>query len=258
MASGAGASSSTSPRAEPAAPRGSPYRSPASLDAALPSRLPRPASFRVRRLRPGLGALALVGSFLAHGAVLAASAMSVSDPPAAELPPPRPRFHSGAFFVHAEVNPHMCTFPPSEALAACFDRSALDARPVFTSPTEAYGYDAHSSVTWSWVRYPFMNLGADSEMASALLDEGLRECAETAREAGWSGKGRVFVRVAYQPAGGVIAQVLPLDSEADHAGLLCCLRQSQSPLASAMRPGTTVRYTLTDGPEGVTLDPPPL
>ena len=258
MAKGAGATSITGPGTEPSVFRRSPYRSPATLEAAPPSRLPRPLSFRARRLRPGLGAVAVVGSFLAHGAVLAASAMSVSDPPAAELPPPRPRFPGGAFFVHAELNSHMCTFPPSEALAACFDRSALDARPVFTSPTEAYGHDAHSSVTWSWVRYPFMNLGANNEMASALLDEGLRECAETAREAGWSGKGRVFVRVAYQPAGGVIAQVLPLDSEADHAGLLCCLRRSQSPLASAMRPGTTVRYTLTDGPEGVTLVPPPL
>lgn len=259
MAIGAGPTSSTRPPAEPPAPPGSPCRSPAAIDVALPSHWPRPISFRPRTFRPGLRELALLGSLLAHGVLLAASA-SIAPAPAAvsPAPHPRPRFPSGAFFVQAESHPHMCTFPPSEALAACFDRAALDARYLFTSPAEAYGYDAASQVTWRWVRYPFMNVRDAPDMAGSLLYEGLRECAETAKQAGWSGKGRVFVRVAYQPAGGVLAHVLPLDSEADHPGLLCCLRQSQVPLASAMRPGTTVRYTFTDSPERVTLTPPPL
>lgn len=264
MATGPEAPPTTSPRAEAPAPGGSPYRSPAAVDPAIPSDLPRPVSFRARSFRPGRRAFVLLGSLLAHAALLGVSALSAAGGAAAHSQTaPRPRFHSGAFLVHAESVPVGCDSRPSEALTACFDRSTLDARYLFTSPSEAYGYDARSPVSWERVPFPFMVLGTDDrserEIAESMLEDDLGQCANTAREAGWSGKGRVFVRVGHEKDGGAVAQVLPLDSEADHPGLLCCVRKSQLALASAMRPGTTVRYTLTDDTSaGLTLTPPPL
>lgn len=240
------------------APQGSPYRSPGPLDPTLVSRLPPPAPLRARPLRPGLRGLTLLGSLLAHAAILATSALSAPTSANATSAPPRPHHAGGAFFVHAELYPGGCGFPPPESVTACFDRSVLDERVRFTSPAMAYGYAADPHVTWERIPFPLLSLPDGGDGAEWMLEEGLRECADTAKQAGWTGKGRVFVRVTYEAGGGALTQVLPLDSEADHPGLLCCLRKSQLPVASVMREGTTVRYTFTDGPEGISVTPPPL
>jgi hypothetical protein len=155
MPTGPEAPSSTRLPAEHAAPYGSPYRSPATVDASLPSHLPRPVSFRARSFRPGRRALVFLGSLLAHAALLGVSALSAAGGAAAHFQTaPHLRFHSGAFLVHAESMPVGCDSRPSEALSACFDRSTLDARYLFTSPAEAYGYEASSSVSWARVPSP--------------------------------------------------------------------------------------------------------
>lgn len=233
----------------------SPYRVLAEPSADSPS--PRNNPFRPRLFRPTAQGLAILASLVVHAVVLTASALSASPEP----PPPddteATRFHSGAFVLHAEDFPFFCNWPPPSHLTGCFDRATLQKASYYTSRFEAYGADADGPTTAQFP-YPLINYG-DPEMASYELDQSLNECARTARVEGWKGEGRVFVRVTNRKAEGAVAQAFPMDPEANHPGLLCCIRSSQLPLASTMKPDTTVRYTLSAPvDEPVTLTPPPL
>lgn len=232
----------------------SPYRV-AAETAAAPSRPPQ-NPFRPRLFRPTAHGLAILSSLLVHAVVLTASALSASG-----APPPEEteaaRFHSGAFLLHAEDFPVFCNWPPPSPLIGCFDRATLLQASYFAPAFGAYGTEATSPTTSTPIPYPFLNYD-DPELAGYELEGSLNDCARTARLAGWKGEGRVFVRVTHRRGEGAIAQALPLDEASNHPGLLCCVRNSQLPLASTMKPGTTIKYTLSSPPEeGVTLTPPP-
>lgn len=232
----------------------SPYRIAAPTSAPAPPKNP----FRPRLFRPTAHGLAIVASLIVHGVVLTASALSASKAPPPAEEDTASRFHTGAFVLHAEDFPVFCNWPPPPEVADCFDRATLLKANYFAPRFNAYGTEATTLTTSTSIPYP-LNVYDDPETASYQLDESLRECARTAREGGWSGDGRVFVRVAQEKGKGVIAQALPLDEAANHPGLLCCLRHSQLPVASTMRPDSTVRYTFSTSTEqGITLSPPPL
>ncbi|MFO0589281.1 MAG: hypothetical protein U0441_17215 [Polyangiaceae bacterium] len=235
---------------------GSPYRVPGPVAPPTGAELP---AFRRRSWRLGLSFVAVVGSMLAHASLLAASALGAGDAAAAPAFE-RSGFGTGAFVVHAEfTTPQFgCAWPPPPALAECFGPSTLRMGPYTLEPFTAYGEGARSERTWESVPFPFPEHD-ERDMAEALFHDELNECARSAERDGWQGGGRVFVRVARGEDGAAMTQVLPLDEEANHAGLLCCLRRSQSHLAPEIRPGSTTRYVFTAPPgEAVTLTPEPI
>jgi hypothetical protein len=197
----------------------------------------------------------VAGSLLAHAALLAASAGSSHA--LAGSAPPREHHGSGAFFVHADLyQPGCFSWAPSNAVASCFDQTTLHDQGFATSHLRAYGYevDPHRS----WERFPQPEGGApeDQAITDEMLHSELRECTAVAARAGWSGEGRVFVRVTRETADTALVQALPLDGEANDPGLLCCLRNAQDALLRSMTPGQTERYVLSGGPD-FTLTPPP-
>ena len=234
---------------------GSPYRVPGPVAPSPSVELP---AFRRRSWRLGLTFAAVVGSLFVHASLLAASALGrpTAAPPASE----KSQFGTGAFVVHPEFTwPQFgCAWPPPPAIAACFDVDTLRRGPYTLEPFTGYGEAARSDVSWAPVPSPLPQHD-DREAASAIFHDELSECAQAAATDGFRGEGRVFVRVTRDETGAALTQVLPLDEEANHAGLLCCLRMSQSNLAAEMRPGTTVRYVLTVPPgQGLTLTPDPM
>ena len=171
-----------------------------------------------------------------------------------------PESATGALYVQAEIvtSPHLCAWPPSPAVAACFDVDTLKQLPFRLDAFTYYGEQAASTQSWAFVLFSYPET-EPRDFALAAHYSDVHECAEIAGHAGWGGGGRVFVRVTKDKEGVALTQVLPLDEEANHAGLLCCLRQSQGHVAGAMRPGTTIRYVLTSPPgQGITLTPNPL
>lgn len=260
----------------------SPYRTPdaAALEAPAPPRARR-VRWRIKGHR-----LALLGSLLGHAAVLIASAASPHSEAAAEAatepgsdhaggaflfdPDPRDntaagaqtamtplsQYASGAFFVHADLwetgeDPY---WPLPEGVEMCFDRTAIEATGRRASTVEAYGYEAGAPRSWERFDWPEDFVLPDEEPEYSPFHNDLRSCTRTAVAAGWSGKGQVFVRVTSERRS-LLVQALPRDSEANHPGLLCCVRKSQVMLARYMSPGETVRYLLGADGDWITLVP---
>lgn len=233
-----------------------PYRAPWPVPLAPSAPLP---AFRRRSVRLGLVGATVLGSFLAHGSLLAALALDHDQ--STETPPVHAReTTTGALYLQPEFLslPHVCAWPPSPAVAACFDVDTLKQLPFQLDGFTYYGEQAASTQSWANVLSPYPE-DEPRDLALAAHYVAVHECAEIAERAGWGGGGRVFVRVTMDKDGAALTQVLPLDEAANHAGLLCCLRLSQGHVAGAMRPGTTIRYVLTNPPgQGVTLTPNPL
>lgn len=202
----------------------------------------------------------MVGSLLVHAALLIASARSaaaVQARPAAE--PARPRHPTGAFLLHAKYPLWSSYWPRSPAVQACFGEAVLDpGNPDAAALADEVAYRSHGLQTWVRFATDDGRAPESEEVREALFREGLSDCASLAQSTGWSGKGRVFVRVTRESPDRTLAQALPLDDESKDPGLLCCLRESQEVLSRGIEPGRTVRYTFQMRWGGVEIGPPPM
>ncbi len=224
--------------------RASPYRTQPS--SAEPEARARPAARA--RFRPTGGVLA--ASFAAHAALLGALALA-QTPLNATVPldPDEPPSDDQDLYVHAEES--RPTFP-SRWLPDWFDGIG----PLIPEPAARDDHDLPYSQAFEcrtrprdgWARIELSDLTFDDrDSASRLVGAAARECADYAARDGWRGRGRVFVRVDRHEDGAAIATTTPLDNDARHDALLCCLGQAQSPLVSLLHPGGAVRFVLVFG-----------
>lgn len=224
-----------------AVPRLSPYRVP-------PAVLPEASAPRASRarFRPFRGAW--VASVAAHVAVLGAITFApVPDSPVVAADPEPQESYPYDVFMHME---RWSAWPPPPWIQACFERTELvsPSYPFMSEydlpVTESYGY--LRGATDGWARLDVSHYDpppvdhAAREAAGAVSD-----CINRAAQAGWSGRGRVFLRLERRGDGGAIATTTPLDADTDHDALLCCLRQAQESLAATLRPGGAYRFVLT-------------
>ena len=133
---------------------------------------------------------------------------------------------SGAFYVQVELD--QAWWPLPSAIQACYDRSTIQASgwDYFTTGTEAYGYAAAQPAT-------IRTWGADH--AQRFPDEAVADvesCMNMAHAAGWSGQGRVLVRVDRPRIGPPTSRAVALDDTARDPRLLCCLREAQETCCS--------------------------
>ncbi|WP_441292603.1 hypothetical protein ACSRUE_21375 [Sorangium sp. KYC3313] len=141
----------------------------------------------------------------------------------------------GAFFVRAAPS---CTMRsclawgrPSSELAACYSREQLCDAAYDVSPAEAYGYSAALERSWLSVATGENTAGA-TDVSTESYRELIRGCIIQGGR-----RGEVFLRIERRRDGTGIAR-----AEARHGQvepeLLCCLREAQTTLVRALRPGT--------------------
>ncbi|WP_437521915.1 hypothetical protein WME79_30155 [Sorangium sp. So ce726] len=120
--------------------------------------------------------------------------------------------------------------PPPE-LAACYSRQELCEAGYDISPGDAYGYSAALERSWLSVATGENTGGATDVSAESYLAL-IRGCII------WgSGHGEVFLRIERARDGTGIARAEARDGQIDPT-ILCCLREAQSSLVRALRPGT--------------------
>ena len=143
---------------------------------------------------------------------------------------------------------------PMPALRACFERETLEALHYGLSNGLAHGYRAEQLSSWTAFESP----GEPDELSGELFHGSVVGCVDAAKSAGWSGRGRVHIRVLRGDDGRARAQAWPLDDEASSDRLLCCLRESQELLAPHIRRGKEARYVMSFSAGKVELKPNPL
>jgi hypothetical protein len=186
-----------------------------------------------------------------HAAVLGALSLA-QTPLNATVPPDAEERSSEGEWLAVPVEESRSAFPLLQRDHIWFDGIGPFApdMPLHTEedrPTsDAFGClaGAHDG----WERIELSNLALpDRDSASRLFRDAAFECAGNAAQTGWRGRGRVFVRVSRGEDGEAIATTAPLDDDARHDGLLCCLRQAQAPVVSRLRAGGAVRFVLVFG-----------
>jgi hypothetical protein len=195
-----------------------------------------------------------VGSAFAHAVLMLVLPGEATEPTAA--PSVEPPHRGPSLFSMALEDPQAqrCPGPPMPALAACFEREALSAHDYRLSPGVAYGALVEQPFSWR----ALAPTGGVADVDAALFHTSVAGCADVAKGAGWSGGGRVFVRVARGADGQARTQAWSLDDEARDPRLVCCLRESQALLAARVPPGQEVRYVMRFAAEGIELSPNPL
>jgi hypothetical protein len=224
--------------------RASPYRIQQPPPAA-PEAVSRPTT----RGRFSLSRGAWAASFAAHAAVafavaLAQTPLNPTEPSTFEEPPSTEEGFS------APVDQSRPAFPFAIWPEVWFDGigphvpSPPDPRDDRDLPySDAVGCPAGAPD--GWARIDLSELAfPDHDAASRLVGDAARRCADQAAQAGWAGRGRVFVRVDRHDDGAAIATTTPLGDDARNDTLLCCLRQAQAPVVSMLRPGGAVRFVL--------------
>lgn len=141
----------------------------------------------------------------------------------------------GAFFVRAApfcgIRSCLTSGPPSSAVAACYSRQELCEAGYELSRAEAYGYSAALERSWLSV--------TTGENAGGVMDvsrESYHALISGCMIRG-SGHGEVFLRIERRRDGTGIARAEVRDGLVE-PDLLCCLREAQSTLVRALRPGT--------------------
>nr|AYM54546.1 hypothetical protein [Racemicystis crocea] len=232
-------------------PERSPYRHPALVERGeRPPLLPRT---RARWSKPGPLSLSIGGSLLVHVIALAALAKA----PSPTLEDGRSdRGYDGfpkAFVLHAQLMREIDSFPPSEAVQACFDQATVDPEGAMLLDARSYGY-----ATWDpgWISIeaaPASPSPSEREGHERWLHGDAEACFNTAMGAGWSGSGRVAIRLMRRDERTVIAQTMAIDESASDPRLLCCLREMQAAVAPFVRLGAETRYSIHLGDEGIIL-----
>jgi hypothetical protein len=193
-----------------------------------------------------------MGSLLAHGALLTASAWGYTAPTPVR-DGSRSHYGDGMFVLHADFPVY---WPPPPALQACFARPAFQWGGYGTSPLESYGGEAQET-TSTWTPAEAASYGtSEAESRRSVLEMTLYDCLGAAGVTGSGRAGRVFVRVARHDDGSAHAQAFALDETMNDPRLLCCFRKAQEAVLPALRPGTALRYVVTSAEDGTTLVPP--
>jgi hypothetical protein len=129
-------------------------------------------------------------------------------------------------------------------LAACYSREELCEAGYDVSPAEAYGYSAALERSWLSVT-PGENTDGATDVSAESYRALIRGCIIRK-----SGHGEVFLRIERRRDGTAIARAEARDGQVE-PDLLCCLREAQSTLVRALRPGTArVLMVRFGGPGG--------
>lgn len=242
----------------PAIERGTsaPARGPVAVRSASPYRIPPPSPAPETGVRPARRARFTfspgpwAASFAAHAALLGAVALT-RIPLNPTLPVDPLESASDGDEPPAQPESRPPSFPlPHES--SSFDMiGPLVPVPDDEDYTTSEGAECSAEPGGGWAYIaPTYFVPDDGEHATRLEARAAAVCATHAEQRGWSGRGRVFVRVDRRADGPAIATTTALDDETRDEALLCCLRQAQAPLVSVLEPGGTVRFVLN-----FTVDP---
>ena len=211
-----------------------------------------PAGTRARIRFPRLSAtLACALSLLAHVGVLWGTAVA---------PHPSPPGNQGTqrdssgdpwpYFIHPAPWCYARTCMVSALpihLAACFHEDLLASEGWCSYGLEPETSPFPADAPGGWVRVAAQRIPGDSdreEPDASLVEEAMHDCMNIAAATSWKKGGRVFIRMDRVDDSTAIVRAEPLDEDARHEGLLCCLRQAQTGAARRLGDGEALRFVL--------------
>jgi hypothetical protein len=219
----------------------SPYRRSPSVLEPAPG---RPAPHRRIGRGPALTALAMAGSLIAHGAIMAASVCS-EPPPAAAATEPAPRKLTSPGYPTPflmQLDP-ISFWPPPPAVEACFDFRTLERmRPRYAMYwVERSNWRPIKFRSWSEIVVSDEgHLGRDER--AWYLEELVQACSWAASIAGFREDSGALLQIARREDGSTLTTASPRDGAALDDRLRCCLLQAEEALLPSLRPGASMRY----------------